>query len=55
MLKIKDKNGTRDENSSAQCLFKKTTLNYKIKTSPENGQPHPFHPTQLLCLLKLLN
>ena len=39
-------NGTRDENSSAQHVFKKN-LNYKIRTSPENGQPHPFHPTQL--------
>ena len=47
MLKIENKNGTRDENSSAQRMFKKT-LNCKIKTSPENGQPHPFHPTQLL-------
>jgi len=46
MLKIKNKNGTRDENSSAQRVFKKT-LNYnKIIISPENGQPHPFHPTQ---------
>ena len=26
----------------------KKTWNCKIKTSPENGQPHPFHPTQLL-------
>ena len=26
----------------------KKPLNCKIKTSPENGQPHPFHPTQLL-------
>ena len=44
------KNGTRDENSSAhQCsaCVPKKNLNYKIKTSPENGQPHPFHPTQL--------
>ena len=30
-------------------------LKYKIKTSPENAQPHPFHPTQLLCLPKLFN
>jgi len=55
MLKIKNKNGTHDENSSAQRAFKKKTLNYKIKTSLENGQPHPFHPTQLLCLPKLFN
>ena len=26
----------------------KKPLNCKFKTSPENGQPHPFHPTQLL-------
>ena len=30
------------------CSKKNLALNYKIKTSPENGQPHPFHPTQLL-------
>ena len=48
MLKIENKNGTRDENSSVQRMFKKKPLNCKIKTSPENGQPHPFHPTQLL-------
>ena len=47
MFKIKNKNGTRDENNSAQRVFSKKTLNYKIITSPENGQPHPFHPTQL--------
>ena len=53
MLKIQNKNGTRDENSCAERCSKKNTLNYKIKISPENGQPHPFHPTQLLCLPKL--
>ena len=26
------------------CL--KKSLNYKLKISPENGQPHPFHPIQ---------
>ena len=28
-------------------MCSKETLNYKFRTSPENGQPHPFHPTQL--------
>ena len=29
------------------CSKNALNLNYKIITSPENGQPHPFHPTQL--------
>jgi hypothetical protein len=32
MFKIKNKNGTRDENSSAQRMFQKKNFNYKIKT-----------------------
>ena len=43
MLKIKNKNGTRDENSSAQRMFKKN-LYYKIKTSQRTVNNTLFIP-----------
>ena len=55
------KNGTRDENSSAQHVFKKS-LNYKIKTSPARERSttsfssHPASaPTSYQCLVGIAN
>jgi hypothetical protein len=44
MLKIKNNNGTRDENSSAQHVIKK--INYKTSTCAGNVQSQHFLPTQ---------
>ena len=40
MLKSKHENGTRDENSSAQRVFIKKNLNYKISTLPQRTVNH---------------
>ena len=44
-LKIKM---AQEMKTAVLSVCSKKTLDCKIKTSPENGQPHPFHPTQLL-------
>jgi len=45
MLKIKKLAEEVKTTVLSMCSTK--GLNYKVRTSPENGQPHPFHPTQL--------
>lgn len=45
ILKIKNTINRTNKIKYIQYIFKKK-LNYKIIISPENDQPHPFHPTQ---------
>ena len=45
MLKIKKM--AQEVKTAVLSMCSKKGLNYKVRTSPENGQPHPFHPTQL--------
>ena len=45
MLKIKKL--AQEVKTAVLSMCSTKGLNYKVRTSPENGQPHPFHPTQL--------